>query len=152
MKWKNLLLAVAFFSPLSCLAETQDHPTNPETWIALLPVIFFVLIIALTVIKLRRDGTKLSDLLSEKDTPVTAADTAGTTASVSRFIAFITGLVALAICVCITTFYMYCYFGNPGKTIDLSNLTNIIFGLGIGVLPYGFNKASAALKPSQPKQ
>jgi hypothetical protein len=66
--------------------------------------------------------------------------------SVSRFIAFVTGLVALAIGVSLCTFFMYCYFVNPNKTVDLSNLTNVIWGLGIGVIPYGFNKTSSALK------
>jgi len=28
----------------------------------------------------------------------------------------------------------------------MSNLTTVIWGLGIGVLPYGFNKTASALK------
>lgn len=167
MKKKSLLITAVLVSPLLCMADatqaakTTTCPTCPkgpsdlETWISFLPVIFYVLIIALTVIKLRKDGTKLSDLMSEKDPTVTpvgvatvgggAAGTPTTSQSVSRFIAFITGLVALAIGICITTFYMYCYF-KESKSVDLSNLTTVIWGLGIGVLPYGFNKASTALK------
>jgi hypothetical protein len=170
MKLKNLLIATVLFSPLSCLAETasDNHPTNPETWIAFLPPIFFVLIIAMTVIKLRNDKTKLSDLLAEKDAIVPTAGgnvvggadavngavagggTGITTPpqSVSRFIAFLSGLVALSLGVCISTFYMYLYFSNPASKIDLSNLTSVIWGLGIGVIPYGVNKTSSALKPN----
>jgi len=163
MKKKNLLITAAVFSPFCCLAQTTpaSHPTDAEAWIAFLPPIFFLLILMVTTVKLRNDKTKLSDLLAEKDP--TPAVTTGTptvalangdnapavqpcSQSVSRFIAFLTGLVALSIGVCICTFYMYSYFTNQGKTVDLSNLTNVIWGLGIGVLPYGFNKASSAIK------
>ena len=154
MKTKNLLLTVALFTPLCCLADTTE-PTSAETWISILPVIFFTLILIVTILKLRKDGVKLADLLEEKDPsavpavmPVPAPAAGATPApaySVSRFIAFLTGLVALVIGICITTFYMCTYFTNPAAKIDFSNFTNVIWGLGIGVLPYGFNKASAAL-------
>ncbi|MDB5090245.1 MAG: hypothetical protein JWR09_4239 [Mucilaginibacter sp.] len=154
MKTKKLLLGAFLFSPFCCFAETaQDHPTNAETWIAFLPVIFFFLILLITTVKLRNNKVSLADLLEEKDpaTPPAAGQAPVATPaqqSVSRFIAFLTGLVALTIGVCITTFYMYSYFSNPSQKIDISNLTSVIWGLGIGVLPYGFNKASSAIKPN----
>ncbi|MGZ3836466.1 MAG: hypothetical protein ACXVB0_23325, partial [Mucilaginibacter sp.] len=68
MKKKNLLMALVLLSPISCLADTaESHPTLPETAIAFLPVIFFLIILMATIIKLRNDKTKLSDLLAEKD-------------------------------------------------------------------------------------
>jgi hypothetical protein len=152
MKTKNVLLTVALFTPLCCLADTPE-PTGAETWISFLPVIFFTLILIVTILKLRKDGVKLADLLEEKDLaavpaaiPAGGAPAPAPAYSVSRFIAFLTGLVALVIGICITTFYMYTYFTNPAAKIDFSNFTNVIWGLGIGVLPYGFNKASAAIK------
>lgn len=166
MKTRNLLLTAVLLSPICGLAAVAQAskpcpscptcpkgPSDPETWLSFLPVIFFLLILIITTIKLRNDKTKLSDLLAEKDTPVTGGGDANAPAatqtssqSVSRFIAFLTGLVALTIGICITSFYMYSYFSNPAAKIDFSNFTNVIWGLGIGVLPYGFNKASAAVK------
>jgi len=152
MKKKNLLIIVALISPFAAVAQSKPnpHPDCVETWIAFLPLIIYVIILFVTLLKLKKDGTKLSDLLAEKDTDVSAAvlssPPAPCTKSVSRFIAFLTGLVSLTIGVCITTFYMYCHFTNPDKAIDLSSLTTVIFGLGIGVLPYGFNKAASAMK------
>ena len=165
MKTKTVLIAAFLFSPFCLLADTtQAAPGTIETWISFLPVILFLFILFMTIIKLRNDKTKLSDLLIDKDNPavpaaapvaVAAAAPAGGPApaaapapsqSVSRFIAFLTGLIALTIGVCVCTFYMYSYFSNPGKAIDISNLTNVIWGLGIGVIPYGANKVSSALK------
>jgi hypothetical protein len=147
MKRKNLPISIALLSPISCLAETSDnHPSTTETGIAFLPVIFFLLISIVTIIKLRNDKTKLSNLLAEKDTTAVAANTATPPQSVSRFIAFMSGLVAISLSVCISAFYMYVYFGNSSAKIDLSSLTSVIWGLGIGVIPYGANKLSTALK------
>ncbi len=152
MKTKNLLLTIALLTPFCCLADTakNDQPNIPETWIAFLPVIFFALILIVTTVKLK-STVKSSGLLAEKDknaAPVAGSSTGTPTPpqSTSRAIAFLTGLVALTIGVCLSTFYMYCYFKDPAKPADLSNLTTVIYGLGIGVLPYGFNKASSALK------
>ncbi|WP_428328737.1 hypothetical protein [Mucilaginibacter sp.] len=149
MKPKTILIAIALISPISCLAAAQPsetHPTITETWIAFLPPIFFLLVLMITTFKLKKSDTKLSDLLAEKDVPAAVLAAPDPPQSVSRFIAFLTGLVALLTGVCLTTFFMYTYFGNPNKTVDLSNLSTVIWGLGIGVLPYGFNKAAAAVK------
>ncbi len=122
-----------------------------EAWIAFSPVILFLLIITVISFKLGKDKTKISDLLAEKDLQPAGAvtDPASTTVpaqSVSRFVAFLTGIVALALGSSVSTFYMYGYFCNPAVAINFSNLTNVILGLGIGVIPYGFNKISAAMK------
>ncbi|MDB5017443.1 MAG: hypothetical protein JWQ84_2275 [Mucilaginibacter sp.] len=164
MKRKILLIIVFSISTSYLFADTSGDKdiSTAQTWISFLPVIFFLLILMITTFKLKNDHIKLSDLLTEKDPVIPAAvgapavapvpgvpvATSPSSQSVSRFIAFLTGLVALSIGICITTFYMYSYFSNPTAKIDFSNLTNVIWGLGIGVLPYGFNKASAALKPT----
>jgi hypothetical protein len=150
MKTQKILIILALLSPTACFADTgQVRSSAIETVISFLPVIFFLLTLIITLIKLKNDKAKLSDLLAEKDTP---APTGGGTGqnppqSTSRFIAFLTGLVALSLGISLSTFFIYVYF-TQNKTVDVTNLTTVIWGLGIGVLPYGFNKASAAVKPN----
>lgn len=65
--------------------------------------------------------------------------------STSRLIAFISGLTSVALACCITTFYFYrSYLGDPN--VSIGNLVNVLYGLGLGVIPYGFNKIASALK------
>jgi len=65
--------------------------------------------------------------------------------STSRLIAFISGLTSVALAVCIATFYFYKSFLGEAN-VSIGNLANILYGLGLGVIPYGFNKISSALK------
>ena len=148
MKTQKILIILALLTPSFCFAGTgQERGSTIETVISFLPVFFFLLTLAITLIKLKNDKAKLSDLLAEKDTqvPVSGGTTQNPPQSTSRFIAFITGLVALSLGICLSTFFIYVYF-TQNKTVDVTNLTTVIWGLGIGVLPYGFNKASAAVK------
>ncbi len=65
--------------------------------------------------------------------------------SVSRLIALLTGLVTLGVASCVTSFYIYKSFtGHPD--IDLGKLATVLYGLGLGLIPYGFTKVSGALK------
>lgn len=65
--------------------------------------------------------------------------------SVSRLIAFLCGFTSVSIAVCICTVYFYNNFtGNINSSMD--NLSSILYGLGLGVIPYGFNKISSVLK------
>ena len=145
-----------------------------EDIISFLPVAFFLLITSTIFIKLRKDGVKLSDILIDKEAaqekrktdasvaiatvnagqpaPVPAAQTdSQTTAnpeqsqSTSRLIAFICGITSVALACCITSYYFYKSFTGT-EQVDLGNLSNVLFGLGLGVVPYGFNKIAAALK------
>jgi len=105
MKTKKLFLTVALLSPLCCLAEgtTGSQPGAVETVVALLPAIFFVLILIFIAAKIFGGSGGYSTLLSEKDPsvkPVADNNNGGNTTqpkSVSRFIALLTGLVALTI-------------------------------------------------------
>jgi hypothetical protein len=155
MKTKVLILISGLFVPFVSLAKCPDQCTLnvTETWISFLPVIFLFIILIVATFKLRSKSGKTTGLLTEKDKSAAtipgADDNAATPPqSASRAIAFITGLVALSIGTCLTTFYIYSYFADPTNKLDLSNLSNVIWGLGIGVIPYGFNKASAAFKPN----
>lgn len=65
--------------------------------------------------------------------------------SSSRFLALLTTVVALLLAVCFVTYYIYSYF-RSGVALDFTKLTDIVLSLGIGVVPYAFNKISSALK------
>lgn len=155
--------------------------------ITFLPVIFFVFIVSMIFLKLRKDGVKLKDILIDKeavaekkkaaaaiaaktletkadviknnsqadpgqisaalDPPATNDDTTDNQKeqSTSRLIVFICGIVSIGLACCITTFYFYKSFTETGP-VDLGNLTNVLYGLGLGVLPYGFSKIASAFK------
>lgn len=68
--------------------------------------------------------------------------------SVSRFLAFISGLISVGLSCVITSFYMWSYFDavDPSKLPDLNNLMTVLLSLGIGVIPYAFNKLGSAIK------
>ncbi|TAH05140.1 MAG: hypothetical protein EAZ16_03015 [Sphingobacteriales bacterium] len=65
--------------------------------------------------------------------------------SSSRYIAFITSALTWVIALCLSCFFMYQYIkGN--KAPELSGLSSVLLALGIGVVPYAFNKVSNAVK------
>ena len=85
-------------------------------------------------------------LLNEEDpTPTPSPTTPQEQQSVSRLLAFISGLVSVGLACCITTFYIWGYV-KDGKVPDLNSLVNILLALGMGVVPYAVNKLSGALK------
>src|ERR1700760_3004801 len=136
MKKKNLLLILILLSPLCCLADTASNkPTDTEVWIAFLPVIFFTIILIIAAFKLKAGDSKSPGFLTEKESAAatTDKDDSAPPQSTSRVVAFLTGLVALTTGICLTTFFIYEYFVNPNKPADLSNLSSVIWGLGIGV-------------------
>lgn len=183
--------------PADPAAAKTNQTTNQTTGgnktiqdiISFLPVTFFVFIVSMIFIKLRKDGVKLSEILIDKETvlekrktdaaiaashaQVAAAAAAAISAnpntgvpaetftppaaaasnqttdnpeqSTSRLIVFICGITSIALACCITTYYFYKSFTGGGD-VSISNLSNVLYGLGLGVLPYGFNKIAAALK------
>lgn len=64
--------------------------------------------------------------------------------SISRYIAFFSGLLTIIIAVCMASFFMYHYM-STGCPPDLSALSTVLIALGIGVAPYAVNKISAAI-------
>lgn len=65
--------------------------------------------------------------------------------SISRFLAFISGLVSVGLASVITSFYMWNFF-DDGKSLNLNELLTVLLSLGIGVIPYAFNKIGSAIK------
>lgn len=67
------------------------------------------------------------------------------TKSSSRYIAFITSALSWLIVLCLSTFYMYQFLRN-GIAPDLGGFSSVLLSMGIGVVPYAFNKMSNAVK------
>lgn len=65
--------------------------------------------------------------------------------SVSRFLAFISGLVSVSLACVLTTFAIWNYF-DVNSFPNLNDLVGVLLTLGIGVVPYAFNKISTAAK------
>lgn len=65
--------------------------------------------------------------------------------SVSRIIAFVSSLTTLAVIVCFISYYGYCMLKHQALPV-FENLFEIIFGLGLGILPYGFNRITSTSK------
>ena len=189
LAWLFLLL----YAPGIYAADAKT-PDSTETWLTFIPIIIFVVIIALIFLKLRKDKVSLKDILSDKDTLLAIKQTddkkqevhektmvdaaknvqsaagaamvdalkapqpetgdgkdadkpnAPGTQSVSRLLAFISGLISVGIACSITSFYMWAVFTGNQANIDLNKLTNVLLSLGLGVVPYAFNKISNALK------
>lgn len=89
--------------------------------------------------------TAATDALNQPAATTETEADAQKSQSTSRLIVFICGITSIALACCICTFYFYKSFTGTEK-VDLGNLTNVLYGLGLGVLPYGFNKIAAALK------
>lgn len=122
--------------------------------IVLLPV--FIFIITMLVIKNRLKDQKvfLGDLLAEPDDksqPLAPTAKEGETVvptptsvkrSASRLILFLSGITSLILGVCITTYYFYMtiYCIDCSSNLDLTDFTNVILALGIGVVPYSVNQ------------
>lgn len=65
-------------------------------------------------------------------------------ASSSRFIALITSLLTLIIALCLCSFFIYFYIAT-GNAPDISKFSSVLLALGIGVVPYAFNKVATAI-------
>ncbi|NJO24718.1 MAG: hypothetical protein HC867_01430 [Bacteroidia bacterium] len=59
--------------------------------------------------------------------------------SVSRLLAFVTGVIALVIAVCLVSYHGYAMFAGCGGEKQFDALWKVLLGLGIGVIPYGIN-------------
>jgi hypothetical protein len=77
--------------------------------------------------------------------------------SSSRFIAILTGLTAIFVTTTLIMYYGYIMVAECNIKLPLSQLWTIIAGLGIGVIPYGFNvwnrnnKENPRSNPEKPK-
>lgn len=68
--------------------------------------------------------------------------------SVSRYIAFITSILTLVVALGVSCFYIYHYV-RTGCPPELTGISTLLIALGIGVLPYIFNKMAGAIGKSK---
>ena len=61
-----------------------------------------------------------------------------------------TGVVAVVISVCFSSFYMYYSFAWNGNVPNLETFWKVIASLGIGVVPYGINQIKEAIQSNKP--
>jgi hypothetical protein len=149
-----------------------------ESWLVAMPLLLFIAASLYVLVRLRREGYRISDALKENYTvdvaktpeaftaqldvqkelkseeAVTASlnsatDTPATQIrpqSTSRLIVFFSGMAAIIISISAITFFFYVYL-RTGKEPEFENLWNIMLGLGVGVVPYAFNRISDAITP-----
>lgn len=142
---KRAVTARASIPPcVDCVAK----PDLIQWLLILLPVILFILLLWYFLRWLKKDNYKIADALSvdmsdeQVDQLQRASLASGTEAqqpvlkrSSSRLIAFFSGLSAVIIAICITSYYMY--FAIKGLPIPkFEELWPILASLGIGVVPY----------------
>lgn len=146
----------------------QTIPEWLSITIIIAPLLLFVIIVLSVHLMLTKQKVKLSDLLAETEVVIqqqkiaheqaeTQSSTKSTNAAVenppkdddqhvkrsaSRLILFLSGITALALGACITSFYFYMHIYCIACTMDmdLSDFTNVLLALGIGVVPYAFNQ------------
>ncbi|PWN71383.1 hypothetical protein C1631_001805 [Chryseobacterium phosphatilyticum] len=184
---KTILTGILFLAAVMAKAETIQTVRTPispgEKWLAMTPILFFILVLFLVFIKLRKDKVSFKDLLLDKDAEVeietqktnqiatlvntmqaaenlmpdakvqinkivediATGNETKNNSSISRFLAFISGLVSVGLASVITSFYMWNFF-DDGKSLNLNELLTVLLSLGIGVIPYAFNKIGSAIK------
>lgn len=183
-----ILLLTTFFTSVGFFAQqpsaTTSVPTitpitDAEKWIALSPILLFLLITCIVFFKLKNSKVSLKDLLLDKDANVqieeektkqkeaflaasfgsqqammdaaaalnstSDSNTEKPNTSVSRFLAFISGLVSVGLACVLTTFAIWNYF-DVNNFPNLNDLVGVLLTLGIGVVPYAFNKITTAAK------
>ncbi len=64
--------------------------------------------------------------------------------SSSRIIAFISGMILLAVAMGLSSFYIYFYM-RTGIPPELSQLSGVLIALGLGMAPYAINKVSGVV-------
>lgn len=127
--------------------------------LVLMPVLLFLLLVFISLAVLKRTGFNLGDALSEnepvqKTIPNPNANLAAAKPTItiseypqssSRLLAFLTSIVAVVLVISVTTYSFY--FGLKfGKMPDLGNLQTFAFSLGVGIVPYAFNRIASAFK------
>jgi hypothetical protein len=139
----------------------NNHLSFQQALIITSPTLLSILFMVYCIVRLRKEGFKLSDALAgdcpvsrEIENPkydpqnVKAAPATITVVdypkSSSRLIAFFSGLAAIVISVTTVTYFFYMYF-RTGQTPDLDKMSTIILSLGIGITPYALNKFSSAV-------
>lgn len=92
--------------------------------------------------EVKAGGAEATNLAAAADTPTTEIRPQST----SRLIAFFAGMAAIIMSVSAVTFFFYVYL-RTGQEPKFDSLWNVVLGLGVGVIPYAFNRIADALNP-----
>lgn len=159
----------------------QPELGNGERLLVIMPLLLFIIASFYILTRLRLEGYKLSDALKENYVVDVSKTTEGVAAqmelqkemeaqglagaapagtantptevrpqSTSRLIVFFTGMSAIIISVSAVSFFFYVYL-RTGQEPEFESLWNVVLGLGVGVVPYAFNRVSDALNPKPTK-
>ncbi|MGA7161333.1 MAG: hypothetical protein WBZ48_10050 [Bacteroidota bacterium] len=124
-----------------------------------MPVLLLLLLLFVSLAVLKRTGFNLGDALSENEpvqktipNPNANLATAKPTINISeypqsssRLLAFLTSIVAIVLVISATTYSFYVGL-KFGKMPDLGSLQTFALSLGVGVVPYAFNRIANAIK------
>lgn len=147
-----------------CKTCHTDKVKGIQWVLVFLPTIFFLVLFYYFMTWLKRDGFKLADALSSCE-PLTLSQQTkdddgkltNTTSSqvlprsASRIIAFLTGITAMVIGLCLITYYIFITLADC-PSLNLDDLWKVIASLGIGIIPYGANMWKESKTDSQANQ
>lgn len=129
----------------------SDSPTMIII-LCLLQILIYILLLFIVFKILKKENFKLSDALKENFTIETTNQvnegvqntTTEQPKSSSRLMAFISTIVTLSLATCFTSFWIYGYL-ESGIAPALEGLSNVLLSLGLGIVPYAFNRLSSAI-------
>lgn len=141
-----------------CKTCKTDKVQGLSWLLVFLPTLLFVGLLYYFTAWLKKDRYKLAEALSSCDKVALVTQTNDAQGNLtgsqsteqlprssSRLIAFLTGITAMIIGVCLTTYYIYCTLADcPNPELD--GLWKVIAALGIGVVPYGANMLKESRK------
>jgi hypothetical protein len=132
-------------SQTTCEVCMNKKMSNMHWIITLMPILLSFVAIWYFMDKLKSKSFNFAEALSGRGMEkVEKAD--GSTsneakpiASTSRLMAFITGITAIIIALCLTCYYGYHQIAECTNKLEFEGLWKILLGLGIGIIPYGIN-------------
>ena len=145
-----------------CTDCTKATLKPAQNFLVFTPLVLLLIVATIFILWISNSGFTLKDALSVAPTAAQfeeaakarvaaaqAANAAGVAppvvpdpqpqGSVSRLLAFITGVVAIIIAVCLVSYNAYAMFAGCGGDKQFDGLWKVLAGLGIGVIPYGIN-------------
>lgn len=96
------------------------------------------------LLSVKSDNSGLAASLSKIYPPTIQTTQTSTKISVSRLIALITSMLSILVVLLVCCLYIECYI-HTKPFPDLSGLVGVFVSLGLGVVPYSFNKVSTAI-------
>ncbi len=119
----------------NCITTQETLDVHP--FLAYIPAL--ILLVAFLFLLTRLLKFNLAEALSTDHDPNKKVP------SISRLIAFISGISALIFSYGLFTFYTLVYI-KTGCYPEIEKLTNALIALGIGVVPYSINKVAGAIE------